>query len=438
MKAGGKVQAQHTICTNLLTFLTLWRVKKYTESHKYAKLAVTNVNELVAERSSRQITQLNLLGIVSMSLAAVEYKITGDNRVALRIVEQAWDQIEDHDTAVRPLLSKFITTLQKDLGPVSLTQLSSRQSYYNFAPQKADLSEPNYSFLKLDDSYGKIARNRPEVDKDMLVTKEFEEILFITVFVTFIGPNTPLIRTSELENARDSNEVRQTESLVLPSNSTPRPQRFASQSSTPRASLPKIEDKARNFQSVMQSMNRSKPQLAPRAAVLPPRMSKARMRSESRPYKSEVSTTKAKDGNELFKKVDEYTMSDMFRTERSSKQFHSEPRRRVGNSRPRQPRQNDSSRFVYMSPNLENSQMNTSFGMFKTQLTPLKARTQHRETIMLEFTTERESSTKRSRPPVRVPSKRNMSLQYSKKSIRPSIQRQRPSKSSFDSGSLLW
>lgn len=93
-------------------------MKKYPESHKYAKLALVNVNELIAERDSRQIMQLNLLGIVSMSLAAVEFKLTGDNKVALRIVQQAWDQVDHHEVAVRPLLQKFISALRRDQGPV--------------------------------------------------------------------------------------------------------------------------------------------------------------------------------------------------------------------------------------------------------------------------------------------------------------------------------
>jgi hypothetical protein len=451
VKAGGKVQAQHSICTNLLAFLTLWRVKKYTESHKYAKLALTNVNELVAEQTSRELTQLNLLGIVSMSLASVEFKMTGDNRTALRILQQAWEQLEDCETAVRPLMKKFIATMKQDQGPVRPKQLSARGSHFNFMPQRAELTEPKYSFLKLGDSYSEFARNRPEVDRDVLVTKEFEEILFITVFIAFISPDTPLIRTNELEAAREALSRDAHEPSVYESSSTPRPkfasqvvatprhQRFNSHSSTPKASLPRIEDRRSNLNYDLQTMTRSRPQLAPKTVLPPPKMSRPRLQNFSRPYRSEITTSRiaADPKTELFRKIDEFTRSEKFQPGRSNKQFHSEPRRRVANPRPRQPRQHDSSKIVYMSPNLENSQISTSFGMFKTQLTPLKTRTQRRETIMVEFTPEREVVRRRANIPTVSASKRNLSVQYSKNQPI-AVRNPRHSKTSLDNLSLLW
>jgi hypothetical protein len=454
VKAGGKVQAQHTICTNLLAFLTLWRVKKYAESHKYAKLALTNVNDLVAEQDSRELTQLNLLGIVSMSLASVEFKMTGDNRTALRIVQQAWEQLEDFETAVRPLMKKFIATMQQDQGPVRPKQLSARGSHFNFVPpQRDELAEPKYSILKLGDSYSEFARDRPEVDRDVLVTREFEEILFITVFVAFISPNTPLIRTNELEAAREAFSRNAPVASAHEPSSTPRPrlasqvattprhERFNSHSSSPKASLPRIEDKrSSNLQSHHQTITRSKPQLSPKPVIPHAKMSRPRLQNISRPYRSETtaSRTAADHTTELFRKVDEFTMSEKSQPGRSNKQFHSEPRRRVANPKSRQPHQNDSRKIVYMSPNLENSQINTSFGMFKTQLTPLKARTQRRETIMVEFTPERDVVKRRPTVPISV-SKRNLSMQYSKKKMQPTaVRNPRHSKTSLGNLSLLW
>lgn len=269
------------------------------------------------------------------------------------------------------------------------------------------------------------------MERDLLVTKEFEEILFITVFVSFISPNTPLIRTSELQAAKERLQDPLSESVLYETTATPQSQRFASLTSTPRAALPRIEDRARDFHSALQALKRSRPQLSNKSS-LPPRMSRTHLKPDPRPYRSELSAKHVSETEtELFKKVDEYTMAARFRSDRTGKQFHSEPRRRQGSYRPKQPRQNDSSRRLLIRPNLENSQL--SFGGFKTQLTPLKPR--HRETIMLEFKSE--ITPRRTNISHPTSSRRNMSIQQTKQSSR-ALGHRSSVKRSFDSAGLLW
>lgn len=382
----------------MLTFLALWRAKKYPEGYKYAHLAHDNLRDLFADRNLKKATQLNLLGIVSLSLAVVEIKTTGDSLKAVNTVELALEKIEGSQVPAELLLKKFMKNLHQESDAVWPMQTSSRSSFGNFSPLKSDFADPNYSLL--DASYSQFARNRPEVDRDLFIPMEFEEVLFITVFVVFISPHTPLIQKSELEAARDSRLEHARDSKVDPfvEASTSRSLRTRSQATTPRA-FPKIETTPRNIKAVKKTVQRIKPTAHRSVAPRKRSSSISRKPSEARSFRRDVSAS-LEGETDLFRKIPftkKYNRRDL--------QFNSEPRRRTGNSRLSQPRQRDSSRLVYLSPNLENAQLSTSFSIIKTKLTPLRSRPKHREPIMLEFNSDPDNlpqrrSIKRSLPPV--------------------------------------
>ena len=201
-KAGGQASAEVTVATNFVTFLVLWKVKKFREAQTYIQLCVRTVNELLTSIEKPRISpsnRLNLLGIVIMSLSAVHLKVTSDLSSAQHSVQECLRQLADYDLPVKQLLTRFGKELQLHFE----SNTASRASAFEFNPD-GQMDTPKYSFPEIPSEYfRRNMRSNGGFEKDWLVTAEFDVLFFITIVQPFMSPSTPLIRSSELEAARD-------------------------------------------------------------------------------------------------------------------------------------------------------------------------------------------------------------------------------------------
>ena len=199
-KAGAQASFDLTICTNFITFLVLWRVKKYREAQTYIHLCLQTIKQvLISKEKSRwnQGNKLNLWGILTMSAAAVRVKVNGDVAGAQRAVQECISQVELHATTVKPLLEGFISELTHHIESHTGSRVSTFDSVLDLDSPKAGLPEiPSEYFRR------KMRSNASILDKDWLISHEFEGLFFITVLLPFISVNTPLIRQEELEAAQ--------------------------------------------------------------------------------------------------------------------------------------------------------------------------------------------------------------------------------------------
>jgi hypothetical protein len=302
-----------------MTSLTLWRGKKYLESAKYAKLAVVEVYKALAGKFSQDVTHLSLVAIASMTLAAAEFKVTRDTEASVKIVEKALELIGDHqDSAVWLLLVNFLRGIQGRRVPFN-QQLSASGSMIDFTPQRIDLTGPKHSFLNFDLSYNEFARHRPEIDHDLL-GKDYEELLFITVFVPFISPNTPLIRPAELESAMQGRRHMLSESVQLSGRSHKKPASHILSSF-----LPKL-NRSQGPVSLHESLI-ARPRLKPISLGDPqhrtaPLHTKAWSLTNGAPTLIELEPIRT----QIYYKVEDARLR--LKPDRNSRQFYSEPRRR--------------------------------------------------------------------------------------------------------------
>ncbi|CAG9312167.1 unnamed protein product [Blepharisma stoltei] len=146
------------ISSNLMTFMCLWKIKRFNEAGSYLEKAANMVNNVIKGIKKSKLSSLsaqNLYGIVVMGNAGLAAKLDNNFDKAINICQEGLQVLSSDDILARPLICDLIQDFHRE----------------------------------------KHSKN----DKDWLITKEFENILFITTFVPFISPNTPLIDTNELE-----------------------------------------------------------------------------------------------------------------------------------------------------------------------------------------------------------------------------------------------
>ena len=188
------VKPELSLQTNFTAFLILWKVHKYREALGYIKQCTHIINDLNRHSVSSfsEKTRLNLSGLISMSMAAVLVKTEGGVGRGLEIVEQCLRQLERLEVAVKPFMYRFIERLKSYREPLNESLNSS------LGVLAGSLGTPNYTLPSLPSQF-------MEID-DLLVNRDYESLVFITVFLSHIDHTVPLIREAELEVA----ETRQT------------------------------------------------------------------------------------------------------------------------------------------------------------------------------------------------------------------------------------
>ena len=203
-KAGGQASNDLSISTNFITFLVLWRVKKYREAQTYVHLCLQTIKQLLTlkEKSRLNYTnKLNLWGILTMSAAAVRLKVTGDLPGAQHSIQDCIGQLTSHEAAIRLLLERFAGEMSHVLESHTGSRVSAFESVLEErieSPKGVLPDVPSEYFRRKMRPNGSVT----DSNRDFLVSSEFDALFFITVLLPFISPTTPLIRQEELEAAQ--------------------------------------------------------------------------------------------------------------------------------------------------------------------------------------------------------------------------------------------
>lgn len=183
------------LTANFLAFVVLWKTKKFREALKYIKVCTKAVNDL--NRSFPTIfsdkTRLNLIGLIAMSFSSSIATIENDPSQGFEIINECLSQFAHFDIEVKPLMYRLL----EKLGECGEKPEEEGESLGDL---REGLGTPNWDIPGLPREYLEKKELFGE-QRDLLVTKEFETLLFITAFLSHIDPSTPLIREAELELA---------------------------------------------------------------------------------------------------------------------------------------------------------------------------------------------------------------------------------------------
>ena len=169
-KSNLKLSPEIEICTHILSFISLWRVGRASESISYIQSATDILNDFIEGRIFTKLSQAgldNLFGIIASSLAAVKITVEKNKQEALAIIAKALNEV-DGNAGCRGILENLLNFI-------------SENSQFNLPVDGHD---------------------------DWLCGKMFNKIMIITSFIPLIDPKTPLIRSEELENAKTENSIR--------------------------------------------------------------------------------------------------------------------------------------------------------------------------------------------------------------------------------------
>ncbi|CAG9332707.1 unnamed protein product [Blepharisma stoltei] len=172
-ETGGILLPDVGISVNMLTFVALWKIKRFKEATGYLESAGQILNSIIRKERVSKMSTLstqNLYGLILMGLAGLKAAAENNITQAIQLCIDGVEQLEE-TVVVRSLLEKLLKFLSKSHE----IDLNVRQTAFNFT-----------------------AMSLKENAEDWLITKEFEKILFLTTFLPLIAPNTPMIRESEL------------------------------------------------------------------------------------------------------------------------------------------------------------------------------------------------------------------------------------------------
>lgn len=183
------------LTTNFLAFVVLWKTKKFREALKYIKVCTKAVNDL--NRSFPTIfsekTRLNLIGLIAMSFSSSIVTLECDPSQGFEIINECLSQLAHFDIEVKPLMYRLLERLGE-------CEEKPEEEGESLGDLRDGLGTPELDIPGLPSEY----LERKELlgePRDLLITKEFETLLFITTFLSHIDPSTPLIRENELELA---------------------------------------------------------------------------------------------------------------------------------------------------------------------------------------------------------------------------------------------
>ena len=195
-EAGGEIPADLVIMTNMLTFVVLWKIKKFKESSEYLETAAKKLNSVIRGELPSKLSKLstqNLYGIIVMGLAGLTFKLEEDRNKAIGLLEECLEQLGGEDIAARPLLMDLITEIRDQKDSPSATHT---ENTLDFTPTAREMQNSQSHFPDIPSDFLEVPQS---VKEDWLISDEYETIFFLACFVPFITTNTPLIRTSELE-----------------------------------------------------------------------------------------------------------------------------------------------------------------------------------------------------------------------------------------------
>ena len=180
----------------MLTFVTLWKVRKYPEAQLYLERSAKLINQIITSRRSSNISKVsskNLYGIIVMGLAALKAINHQEIKKSVKLCKEAVKQLDGKNVLARPLLLDFIKLLSSHK---QLELVLPPFSNVEYQPGK-------FHIFDSDDSTNSLPNLKVRNVSDWLINEKYEKVLFITTFVPLISPIAPWIDTYELETAQN-------------------------------------------------------------------------------------------------------------------------------------------------------------------------------------------------------------------------------------------
>mmetsp|Transcript_13155 Transcript_13155/g.24627 ORF Transcript_13155/g.24627 Transcript_13155/m.24627 type:complete len:347 (-) Transcript_13155:687-1727(-) len=211
-KSGAVTSPDLNLLTNLVTFLALWRIKRFKEAGTYVSMCRSAISEALASRTSKleTVEKQTLHALVVVSSAALELKAKGNVMLAERIVtdllqEQGeklapmkltdntpgknhisesavWAKSIERrsslpETPVVQLLKGFLKKI-----PYNSSNGSSVDAFSDSVKASKGLMAPNYNLSRVE-----ISENGKYHSPDELLDEEFERLMFVAGFSHFIS-----------------------------------------------------------------------------------------------------------------------------------------------------------------------------------------------------------------------------------------------------------
>jgi hypothetical protein len=362
--------------------VTLWKVRKFKEAKGYIENSAKIINEIIFNQQVSRIgklAKLNLYGLIGMSLAASTAYITGNIKEAVDICDDIISQLKGYDLAVKPLLVAYKNELFGFSGKLVRNIQTVIEALQKNSSSASSITSPDY-----------------------LITKEYESILYVSIFVPFISPKTPIIRRSELEKAQENSAapLSKTDLAFILNNPTftPMPSNSKSVShATSRRSLPAIQRD--NYSKLMRSVvEKEYPKTIPEIIRKKKKVRKRRMNYSlaidmphkmppitnfKRPFDSVPRSSK----REIFVKRDSVSLSVSPRV-RSNSVRQSLNRSRLDPTPSRlNPRLSGHAKMLYLSPSFQTKQLSGTVVIKPNYFNPAK-KEKH---IMVELSRKRPS-----------------------------------------------
>lgn len=154
------LSADVEICVQMITFVTLWKLKKFADAKEYLESAASILNKIVQsiiESKMSKNSSQNLYTLIVMSLAALKIVLENNTNEAMYMCEDCKSQLEQNSLCYK-LLMEYIN------------KISSTKNLHK---------------------------------EDFLITEIYQKVLFVTTFMPLISPNTPLVKVSDLESEQE-------------------------------------------------------------------------------------------------------------------------------------------------------------------------------------------------------------------------------------------
>ena len=160
-EAGLEPIQEHSVALNMLTFMILWKLKRYKESAPHLEHAASLVNSFIrGNRHSKfsRLSLLNIYGLVVLGLAGLTVQVENDWDKAIGICADGMNLLKNEDVVGKSLILEMIDFLRQ---------------------RRANLGE-------------------------FLVNHEYNNVFYLSVFIPFISHHAPVIKKAELERKRES------------------------------------------------------------------------------------------------------------------------------------------------------------------------------------------------------------------------------------------
>ena len=159
------------LAVNLLTFVLLWKVKKYHEAYSYAQIASNRLRLQSWRTEESYRNYLSVTAVLAMAAAGCYLKVENEPEKAIKTLEDVLVEMQDWEVPAARLVSDMKSDLQRLVGDSEASEYTS------------------------------------EVSGNFLASSDYTALVFITLFIplistAYLGPATPLIRRSDLEAAK--------------------------------------------------------------------------------------------------------------------------------------------------------------------------------------------------------------------------------------------